>query len=421
MDAIDRPTAADREELTAELVQLRQRVAILETLLVEVHDQEAARQAATNEQACLRKAYATLERSRDRYRELFDFTPVPCLGLNRAGIILTANLQTTVLLGVPRQTLEGWPLHQFVARSSRWALLDHLRACRRSDVPVRAELTLAVGEADPIAVEIYSHRRPSDQTAILSSLMDLTNRKQAEEERRRAAMAEAASEAKDRFMAVVSHELRTPLAPIANVLELLKLSDDLPPRCRPLLDMMERNLWHEVRLVNDLLDTSRISAHRLTLDLREFALHPVLRELAADLEQERAEAQVTLALALGADRDSLRADPDRLRQLFGNLLSNAFKFTPADGRVELSTANPQPDQLEIRVRDTGAGLGPAQLARLFQPFEQAEAGYRGGLGLGLAIAKGIAEAHSGTLEAHSAGYDQGTTFIVSLPVQPPVA
>ena len=344
---------------------------------------------------------------------------MPCLGLNRAGIILTANLQTTVLLGVPRQTLEGWPLHQFVARSSRWALLDHLRACRRSDVPVRGELTLAVGEADPIAVEIYSHRRPDDQTAILSSLMDLTDRKQAEEERRRAAMAEAASEAKDRFMAIVSHELRTPLAPIANVLELLKLSDDLPPRCRPLLDMMERNLWHEVRLVNDLLETSRISAHRLTLDLQELALHPLLRELSAELEQERAEAQVTITLALAAGSDRLQADADRLRQLFANLLRNAFKFTPAGGRVELRTANPQADQLEISVHDTGAGLEPAQLARLFQPFEQAERGYRGGLGLGLAIAKGIAEAHGGTLEAHSTGRDQGATFVVTLPMETP--
>ncbi len=306
-----------------------------------------------------------------------------------------------------------------MARDSKRALLDHLHACRGSDFPVRAELTLAVGKTDPIAVEIHSHRRHRDPEAILSSLLDLTDRKQAEEERRRATMAQAVAEAKDRFIATVSHELRTPLAPIANLLEVVKLSNDLPSHCRPLLDMMERNFWHEVRLVNDLLDTSRITSHRLTLDLHALALHPLLQELAADLERERVEAQVILTLALEAGSDRLRADADRLRQLFGNLLRNALKFTPAGGGMELRTANPQADRLEISVRDTGSGLEPAQLARLFQPFEQAERGYRGGLGLGLAIAKGITEAHGGTLGAHSEGRDQGSTFVVTLPLARP--
>jgi PAS domain S-box-containing protein len=415
-DAKDRPNPDEREALSAKVKELRQRVAILETLLVELHDQAAARQAAVNEEARLRQAYKALERSRDRYRELFDFTPVPCLGLNRGGVILTANLQAAALLGKTRQQLEGWPLHRFVARSTKRALLDHLRACRHADFSVRTELTLAIGEADPIAVEIHSHRRPGDQEAILSSLLNLTDRRQAEEERRRAAMAQAASEAKDSFIAAVSHELRTPLAPIVNLLELMKLSDDLPPSYPPLLEMMERNLWQEVRMVDDLLETSRIATHKLTLDLQDLALHPLLRVLGTDLEPQRAESQVSLSLALEAHDDRLRADPDRLRQLFGNLLRNAFKFTPAGDRVTLSTANPRAGQIEIRVHDTGVGMEPDQLPRIFQPFEQAERGYRGGLGLGLAIAKGIAEAHGGTLEAQSAGRDQGSTFVITLPL-----
>jgi signal transduction histidine kinase len=232
-------------------------------------------------------------------------------------------------------------------------------------------------------------------------------------------MAQAASEAKDRFIATVSHELRGPLAPIANLLEVLKVSDEIPPSSRPLLDMIERNLWQEARLVDDLLQTSRITSHKLTLDPRDVELHPLLREIAAGLEADFRNADVELVLALEAGSDRLRADLRRLRQLFLNLLTNAKKFTPAGGRVEIRTTNPRPGQVQIGVCDTGAGLEPDQIERVFQPFEQTAIGRFGGLGLGLPIARGFAEAHGGTLEAQSEGHDKGTTFIVTLPIAGP--
>jgi signal transduction histidine kinase len=127
-------------------------------------------------------------------------------------------------------------------------------------------------------------------------------------------------------------------------------------------------------------------------------------------------ARMSSVARMGGDR--LRADPSRMRQVFSNLLDNSLKFTPAGGRVEIRSANPKPDEVQVSVHDTGAGIAPHQIAHLFEPFEQAAAGYRGGLGLGLAIAKGLVDAHGGTIEASSQGNGQGRAPLSSLSPSP---
>jgi len=400
----------------AELRRLRARVAELEA---GTHDLEAGLIAIRNEEQRLRLALEIQGSKLHRYRELFDFAPVPLLTLNPAGLIESVNLIAAKLLGLPRSTVEGKPLLNYVDCHSHRNLLEHLRRCRRSEYSVRTELELSIyGGQNRIPVEIHSHRRLSDSGLFLTTLIDLSDRAIAEEERRRVAMAEAATRAKDQFLATLSHELRTPLSPIANLISVMKMRPDLPEDLRPLLEIMERNLWIEVRLVDDLLDTTRIVRNKLQLEREELDLHPLLQDIVEMLADEFTRSDVRLIVQLQAARSRIDADPVRIRQVFWNLLKNACKFTPAGGQVRLRSLNPIPEQIEVRVVDTGRGMEPSQIERLFEPFEQVRDAHRGGLGLGLAIAKGIVEAHGGRISAVSKGRGQGSRFNVILPTLP---
>jgi PAS domain S-box-containing protein len=390
----------------------------LEARLVDLHDLEAALEAARNEEQRLRLALEMQGTKLHRYRELFDFAPVSLLTLNPAGLIESVNLNTAKLLGLPRANLEGQPLLRFIEPHSHRNLLEHLRRCRRSEYSVCTELELSsYGGENRIPVEIHSHRLPGDTGPFLSTLIDLSERARVEEERRRVMEAQAATRAKDRFLATLSHELRTPLSPIANLIEVMKLRRDLPEDLRPLLATMERNLWLEVRLVEDLLDTTRIASNKLQLKREELDLHRLLQEVLEMLADEFQKAEIRLVPLFEAKRSRIDADPARLRQVFWNLLKNTLKFTPAGGQVRVQSRNPVPGQIEFRVVDTGLGMDPVQIERLFEPFEQVRDAHRGGLGLGLTIAKGIVEAHGGGISATSRGRDRGSSFNVVLPIQ----
>ena len=391
----------------------------LSRVLATARDLEAALEATRNEEQRLRLAAEMQGVKLHRYRELFDFAPIPLLTLNPAGIIETVNLNAAKLLGLPRGTLEGKPLLRFVDPHSHRNLLEHLRCCRRSEYSVRTELELSTyGGQNRIPVEIHSHCRPGDTRLFLTTLIDLRDRNRAEEERRRVAEALAATRAKDQFLATLSHELRTPLSPIANLIAVIKLRRDLPEGLRPLLETMERNLWLEVQLVDDLLDTTRIMSKKLQLKREELDLHQLLHEVMEMLVDDFKQAEIELVVQLQARKSRIDADPVRIRQVFWNLLKNALKFTPPSGKVRLRSLNPILEQIEVRITDTGRGMEPAQIERLFEPFEQVRDADRGGLGLGLAIAKGIVDAHGGRVSAVSKGRNQGSRFSVILPTTP---
>jgi PAS domain S-box-containing protein len=250
-------------------------------------------------------------------------------------------------------------------------------------------------------------------------LRDETARKKAEEALQSAKeAAELANRTKDEFLAMLSHELRTPLASILIWSKLMHRKGDAPPEYAEALDAITRSAEAQKQLIDDLLDTSRITAGKLTLNMRLADLAPLVRS-AVESVLPTAEARgVTVAMDLAPDVGVVRADPDRLRQVVWNLLTNAVKFTPAGGRVEVGLWR-QGRAVEIRVADTGTGIEADFLPHVFEPFRQAESSSTrsyGGLGLGLAICKQLVELHGGTIAAQSPGIDKGSTFIVRLPL-----
>jgi len=232
------------------------------------------------------------------------------------------------------------------------------------------------------------------------------------------AKAEGADRAKDEFLAMVSHELRTPLSPILAWSRMLKLGKLPPDRQQKAIETIERNAVAQAELVEDLLDVSRIVSGKLRLDVRPTSLATVI-EAAVDALRLSAEAkQIRLQLVLDSHAGMVLGDPDRLRQVLWNLVSNAIKFTPKGGRVQISLERVN-SHLEVSVSDTGAGLDRSVLPHVFDRFWQAESGtprQRSGLGLGLAIVRYLVEAHGGEVAAQSDGPGCGSVFVVKLPL-----
>jgi CheY-like chemotaxis protein len=181
--------------------------------------------------------------------------------------------------------------------------------------------------------------------------------------------------------------------------------------------IIRRNVEQEVRLIDDLLDVTRITHGKIGLKREALDLHTVLEETVAGRVAEVQRAGLTATLDLRAARHIVVGDAVRLRQVVWNLLNNALRYTGSGGHVTLRTENPSPDSIDLVVEDTGQGLDPSMLDRIFAPFDQASPDHehRGGLGLGLTICKGLTEAHGGHISAHSAGIGHGATFVVSLP------
>ncbi len=247
---------------------------------------------------------------------------------------------------------------------------------------------------------------------------DITDRKLIEEQLRRAAeVAEAASRAKTEFLSVLSHELRTPLTPILLMVSMLQQNANLPAEAREDLAMIRDNVQLEARLIDELLDVSRISRGKLKLEMKDIDVHPIVTAAAQAVKTEDS-APITVELNAMATR--VHADPARVDQILRALLSNAVKFTPRKGCITVRTSNPDPAHLAITVCDTGIGIEKAQFSRLFRAFEPGDGSPRrqhGGLGVGLSIAHWLAEAHKGQLVAASDGKDCGATFTLTLPIR----
>jgi len=260
---------------------------------------------------------------------------------------------------------------------------------------------------------------------MLGAMLDVTDRHRDEEERMRLlaaerearSEAEAANEAKDRFLATLSHELRTPLTPVLAVVSRLETDGRLREVAGE-LSMVRRNVELEARLIDDLLDLTRIARGKLDLhpevaDLRKMVEHTTAMCCAPEIDTGR----LRLITDLAAGEHRVWGDPSRLTQVLWNLLNNAVKFTPAGGTITLRSRS-EPERLVLEVADTGVGIDPHVLPHIFDAFEQGPVrGPRsaGGLGLGLAISRAIAEMHGGTLTAASGGRGGGATFTLSLP------
>jgi PAS domain S-box-containing protein len=287
--------------------------------------------------------------------------------------------------------------------------IDHYETIRRQKDGTRLNVSLTVS---PI--------RSSEGEVIGASKIarDITQQKANEAALKVAKeTAEAASAAKDRFLAVLSHELRTPLTPVLMAAAVRERDESLPAEVREDMAMIRRNVELETKLIDDLLDLSRIVSGKLGLRLELLDLDEAVRQVCAICMPEIQEKGVHLHLELGVPGGRVMADSARLHQVIWNVVKNAGKFTPTGGDIHVRTSRPAPGRLHIEVRDTGVGLEPELLPKIFDAFEQGDTNvtrHFGGLGLGLAISKALVNRHNGSIWAESKGSGRGATFHIEL-------
>jgi nitrogen-specific signal transduction histidine kinase/CheY-like chemotaxis protein len=252
----------------------------------------------------------------------------------------------------------------------------------------------------------------------------MAERRRAEEAlQQQKAIVEAANRTKDHFLAMLSHELRTPLTPVISALETLETEPAQTEEVKSALAMIRRNVELETQLIDDLLDFTRIAKDKLQLRFAPVDAHLAISNVVEICRAEADSRRLRVHLNLRANAHYVAADAAKFQQIVWNLLKNAIKFTAENGEIAISSSNPSPEVLTISVRDTGIGMEPEVMQRIFDPFEQGNRSFErrfGGLGLGLAISKSLAQAHGGTLTAQSDGRDRGSTFLLSMQTTSPV-
>src|SRR5207247_6512129 len=259
-------------------------------------------------------------------------------------------------------------------------------------------------------------------TAMALSAGMAERRRVEEELQQQKAVVEAANRTKDHFLAMLSHELRTPLTPVISALESLEIEPEQTEDARSALAMIRRNIELETQLIDDLLDFTRIARAKMQLRFAPVDAHLAISNVVEICRAEVQSKKLRAHLNLRANAHLVAADTAKFQQIIWNLLKNAVKFTPEDGEITISSSNPSSEGLMISVRDTGIGMDAEIMRRIFDPFEQGNRSFErrfGGLGLGLAISKSLAQAHGGTLTAQSGGCDRGSTFILSMPTLSP--
>jgi PAS domain S-box-containing protein len=338
------------------------------------------------------------------------------------GIIRTWNAGAERLFGHRAEEAVGRPITliippdrlgeetEILSRLSRGERIEHFETVRMAKDGRLIDISLTIS---PV--------RDAEGTIIGASKIarDVTGRKQAEEALRKAMEAlQEAGRRKDEFLAVLAHELRNPLAPLRNGLQVMRLASgdaDLVAKTR---DMMDRQLSHMVRLIDDLLDISRIGSNKMELRRSRVLLADVISSAVETARPVLEAAGQELTVALPPEPILLDADLTRLAQVFGNLLNNSAKYTERGGRIWLTAAREGGDVI-VAVRDTGIGIPADALPAVFDLFSQVDRSMErstGGLGIGLALVKGLVEMHGGTVEAASPGQGRGSTFTVRLPV-----
>jgi PAS domain S-box-containing protein len=273
-------------------------------------------------------------------------------------------------------------------------------------------------------LEVTEHRldretvRAGGAAEVLLVLRDVTERAGLEETlRRRDEELLAADRRKDQFLAMLAHELRNPLAPIRNAVELMRQVETLDAAFQPAREMVERQVKHLARLVDDLLDISRLASGSIRLRKEPVDLGAVVQRAVDGVRPLIDSRSHTLSVRLPAEPVRLEADPTRLEQVISNLLNNAAKYTMPGGHLGV-TAERVGEEAVVRVCDTGIGVPPDVLDRVFEPFMQSDGSLArtdGGLGVGLTLVRSLVEMHGGKVEAASPGLGQGSEFVVRLP------
>jgi PAS domain S-box-containing protein len=363
-----------------------------------------------------KKAEAALRQNEERYRGFFD-------NLSEAVVVLDAvrdergeivdwrcaasNDAHRLLLGPAHMSLVGTLMSAGMSRTEFEQL--HPRNCR-----VLATGDTVVAENNVRGRILASTVFRIDAETLAVTALDITERRRAEDALREA------DRRKDEFLAVLSHELRNPLAPIRNSLHILERAAPGGDQARRAQTVIDRQVGHLSHLVDDLLDVTRISRNKIRLERQVLELNDLVRRTIEDHRSLFEKNEVHIEAKFAPEPIMVDADGTRLAQVVGNLLQNAAKFTSRGGQTAVSVSVDQAQQQAvISVSDTGVGMPPEVIARLFQPFMQADTTLdrsKGGLGLGLALVKGLVELHGGTIGARSDGLGKGAEFVVRLPL-----
>ena len=325
------------------------------------------------------------------------------------------------IFGLPAEegVMTGADWGRFVHPEDRDRMAAHLARALEGSEPPAGDYRIVLPDGSTRWLSYAGQiRRTNDGDRMLGTVVDITNRKHAEIALREAKIAaESANQLKDQFLATLSHELRTPLNTILGYAQLLNTDAIAPEKRRRAMEAIERNAIAQHRLVEDLLDMSRITTGKVRLNPQPIAPETVLRD-AIDGVKPAADAKgIQVTIECDPAAGMVTGDPARLQQVFWNVLTNAVKFTADGGRIDVALQR-DGDHVLTRVRDNGSGIPAEFLPFVFEPFRQGDAGFDrtfGGLGLGLAIAKQLVELHGGTIALESDGSGQGATCTIRLP------
>ena len=367
---------------------------------------------------------ATARRASELLRAVVAKAPFVMFLLDRDGTFILCEGRALERLGLEPGEVVGRSALEMYAD-----VPGFLDAFHRALAGEQTVLTSSAGDSEFEAIYAPSIDSRGRIDGVISVAFDITDRTRAEAQLRAAAEAQTrlveelreADRRKNDFIAVLSHELRNPLSAIQSGLYLLDRVSAASERERRAIDILQRQVTQLTRLVDDLLDVSRITRDRIQLQRASLDLAQLVRTVVDDHRQLFASHGVTLELSLTGAPVMVSGDAARLTQVIGNLLHNAGKFTPRGGRTTVSlAADRAAGRAVLHVIDTGAGIDAAMLEQMFRPFAQADrtlARSMGGLGLGLALVKGLVDLHGGEVTVHSAGAGRGADFAVQLPLE----
>jgi PAS domain S-box-containing protein len=371
-----------------------------------------------------KRAEEAVRESEERFRIMADSSPMILWVTGEDGGLRFANRTYREFFGVTYEQVQGGNWQPLVHPDDVAEYVRGFLRCLRERRPFIAEAR--VRRADGEWRWIASHGVPRSSSGgeflgYVGVSSDITERKRAEEALHEANLQLAETDRrKNEFLAVLSHELRNPLAPIRYSLHILQRAVPGSEQSRRAQEVLDRQTLQLTRLVDDLLDVTRVSRDKIHLQRRPLDLNDLVRRTVDDHRSLFEEAGIGVRATFAGEHLPITGDPARLAQVVGNLLHNAAKFTPAGGQVGVATeCATSRSRAMLRITDTGAGMEPAMLRRLFQPFMQADTTLdrtSGGLGLGLALVKGLVEMHGGEVRAHSDGPGKGAEFVVELPL-----
>ncbi|MFL6655445.1 MAG: ATP-binding protein [Sulfurifustis sp.] len=359
---------------------------------------------------------AEAPRERDERFAIADDAPTVLWVTDADGAIQFVNRAYREFFGTTLDAIKqsGWQRLVHPDDSSRY--IDTFFKALKERQPFRAQARIKRADGQWRWIESYGQPRYSASGEFLgmaASSPDITDQKNAEEALREA------DRRKDEFLAVLSHELRNPLAPIRSSFDVLERATPGSEQAQRAQAVIGRQITHLTRLVDDLLDVTRIGRGKIQLQRERLELTELVRRTAEDHRIAFLANEVSLSVAVADMPLWINADPTRIAQVIGNLLQNAAKFTQPGGEVEVSLEASDGCAV-LCVRDTGLGIPPDMLGTIFEPFAQADttlARSRGGLGIGLALVRGLAELHGGTVSATSDGEGRGSVFAVRLPLE----